>query len=228
VHQALNKGKSQSKGESKGATKYPQDGGKSSAEEVAALNFKKEIAKLQATEKTMTDLGWKDSQLFELREKIKEIKLAANGGVEQTREELAAVMLQKRIHLFTLKKKLKSQIREKSVTLREQYAQLQKAAENLDGITQELKDMGWHSNDTPSEDEDLDELQEMLERQQWQGAERVKGKGKGKDPDTPDWNFEEDVHGWPNGWQRDVEMAQEEHNDPVDWPAQAEEGAEDY
>jgi hypothetical protein len=222
VQQALNQAKAQNKGGGKGATKYQQDSGKSSAEDAATLNFRKEIARMESTEKTMRDFGWKDSQLLPLREKIKELKLAANGGVEQTREELAAGMLQKRIHHYTTKRKLKSLIRENSVQLRDLYMQLQKAAENLDGITQELRLTGWDCKDMPSEDEGPDELQEMLERQHWQGANVVKGThmyatGKGYEEDGEDW------HSW---WQRDVAMAQEEHGGLVDWEVQPEDGAE--
>jgi hypothetical protein len=204
VQQALSMGKSKSKG----AGKYLQDDGKSSAEDAAIQEIKKEIAGLKSTEKTMMELGCQESQLTIIRDKMKELKLAANGGVEQTREEVVAALLQKKTHLLAQKKKFKSQISSYSDLLREQYALLQKAVGNLDGTNQELKSQGWNCMDADSEDEGPSELQEMLERQH---MEKVARKGKGKGKSSPqeeewDWPFDEGEEESQPGWQAGVQM----------------------
>jgi myosin heavy subunit len=211
VQQALSLGKSKSKG----AGKYLQDDGKSSAEDAAIQEIKKEIAALKSTEKTMMALGWQESQLTTIRDKLKELKLAANGGVEPTREEMVASLLQRKSHLIAQKKKFKSQISTYSEMLREQYAQLQKAVGNLDGINQELKSQGWNCMDANSEDEGPSELQEMLERQHMQAEHARKGKGKGKrSAQETEWPFDEEEEEWQPGWQPGVQMDLREGMEP--------------
>eukprot|EP00972_Heterocapsa_arctica_P111716 16427702-Heterocapsa_arctica.AAC.1 len=55
--------------------------------------IKKDIAKLQQVEHTLTDMGESEKSIANIKTKIKELKVQANGGVEQTRSQKAQSLL---------------------------------------------------------------------------------------------------------------------------------------
>eukprot|EP00972_Heterocapsa_arctica_P089142 13144898-Heterocapsa_arctica.AAC.1 len=136
--------------------KYNQDNQKG-MEDSEIQEIKKEIAKLQQVEHTLTDMGESEESIANIKAKIKELKVQANGGVEQTRAQKAQSLLQAKNDKDKSKRWLRGHMMELSKQLADTNEKWKKKVEEIAGINQELAGLGWVQMDGDSDFEEEEE-----------------------------------------------------------------------
>jgi chromosome segregation ATPase len=165
--------------------KYTQPQAKGPHTEEGEQDIKKEISKLQQAERTLTELGDSEEGVHTVQQKIKELKLELNGGVEQSRTQKAQSLLQSKNDKDKSRKWLRAHMWELSKELESTNEKWKRKVEELAGISKELAELGWAAMDGDSDYEEENEQQQQLQYQLREHEAAQNGaKGGGKNGDT--------------------------------------------
>jgi hypothetical protein len=213
--------KGQIKGQKGAKGKYTQSTQVAPSEEAIILGLQKEISKLQVTERTLKELGDQQEALDAVLTKIKELKLQANGGVEQSRAEKAQVLLQAKNDKSRTRKWLRTKMMDLSKELADTNEKWIKQNEEIAGISQELTGLGWAAMNGDSDFEEEAAENRLLTQQLWEeqeghyaalGHRPAKGYGKGA---WMEGQEEMDVDNHPAPGEEELEHGELEIHDPT-------------